>query len=155
MEQPEYFPVQANEVPTYSSEDKLVTVNVFAGEIAGVKGTIPSKSAVNAATVSLTKEGKVFIPLPAEHNAFIYLLDGKVKLGDYGITEAHHAAVFANDGEGITLEAVEDTRLLLMTGAPLNEKVVAHGPFVMNTETQIMEAMRDYQMGKMGVLIED
>jgi redox-sensitive bicupin YhaK (pirin superfamily) len=155
MEQPEYFPVQANEVPTYSSEDKLVTVNVFAGEIAGVKGTIPSKSAVNAATVSLTKEGKIFISLPPEHNAFIYLLDGKVKLGDYGITEAHHAAVFANDGEGITLEAVEDTRLLLMTGAPLNEKVVAHGPFVMNTETQIMEAMRDYQMGKMGVLIED
>jgi redox-sensitive bicupin YhaK (pirin superfamily) len=50
---------------------------------------------------------------------------------------------------------LEDTRALLMSGEPLNEKVIAHGPYVMNNETQILEAMRDYQMGKMGVLIEE
>ncbi|MCI0442922.1 hypothetical protein L0152_06850, partial [bacterium] len=48
----------------------------------------------------------------------------------------------------------EDTRALLLSGEPLNEKLAKHGPFVMNTETQILEAMRDYQLGKMGVLIE-
>lgn len=62
---------------------------------------------------------------------------------------------FNNDGEGITLEGLEDTRILLLSGLPLHEPVVSHGPFVMNTQTQIMEAMRDYQMGKMGILIEE
>jgi redox-sensitive bicupin YhaK (pirin superfamily) len=63
--------------------------------------------------------------------------------------------MFKNDGEGVAVEALEDTRVLLLSGAPLNEKVVSHGPFVMNTQTEIMEAMRDYQKGKMGILIEE
>jgi hypothetical protein len=72
----------------------------------------------------------------------------------FGLVEGLHLVHFKNDGEGISLEAVKGTRVLLLTGRPLDEKVVSHGPFVMNTQTQIMEAMRDYQMGKMGVLIE-
>jgi redox-sensitive bicupin YhaK (pirin superfamily) len=120
-----------------------------------VKGPIPSTSPVNAATVELKKGGFVQIPLPSAHNAFIYLLDGKLNVEGYGFAEALHAVVFAKDGEGITLKALEDTRILLMSGEPIGEKVVAHGPFVMNNETQILEAMRDYQMGKMGMLIEE
>ena len=61
---------------------------------------------------------------------------------------------FWQDEDEIGREALEDTRVLLMTAVPINEKVVLHGPFVMNNETQILEAMRDYQKGKMGVLIE-
>jgi redox-sensitive bicupin YhaK (pirin superfamily) len=86
---------------------------------------------------------------------FIYLLDGKLNVAGFGMVEALHIVHFKNDGAGIDLEALEDTRVLLLSGEPLNEEVVSHGPFVMNTQTQIMEAMRDYQMGKMGVLIED
>ncbi|MDZ7650624.1 MAG: pirin-like C-terminal cupin domain-containing protein [Cytophagales bacterium] len=88
------------------------------------------------------------------HNALVYLLDGKLKVETFGMVEVLHLVHFKNDGEGITLEALEDTRILLLSGQPLNEPVVSHGPFVMNTQTQIMEAMRDYQKGKMGVLIE-
>ena len=91
----------------------------------------------------------------ANHNAFLYLLDGKLTVEGYGLAEGLHAVLFKKDGDGIIIEALEDTRTLLMTGKPLNEKVVSHGPFVMNNQTQIMEAMRDYQMGKMGVLIEE
>ena len=68
---------------------------------------------------------------------------------------AYHAVVFNNNGEGFELEALEDTRLFIGSGEPLNEPVVSHGPFVMNTQTEIMEAFRDYQLGKMGVLIEE
>ena len=78
-----------------------------------------------------------------------------MKVEGYGIVEGLHIVHFKNDGEGISMEAMEDTRVLLLSGEPLNEDVVSHGPFVMNTQTQIMEAMRDYQSGKMGVLIED
>ena len=63
--------------------------------------------------------------------------------------------LFNNDGEGFDVEALENTRLFIGSGEPLNEPLATHGPFVMNSQTQIMEAFRDYQMGKMGVLIED
>jgi redox-sensitive bicupin YhaK (pirin superfamily) len=155
MDQPEYYPLQASETPRFVSEDGLATVSIVAGEVLGIKGPVPSKSPVNAATLELKKGAHIAIPVPTNYNAFIYLLDGKLHIGGDGLTEALHAVVFDNDGEGITVEALEDTRILLMSGEPLNEKVVSHGPFVMNTETEILEAMRDYQKGKMGVLIED
>jgi redox-sensitive bicupin YhaK (pirin superfamily) len=155
MDQPTYFPLHAAEAPKFVSEDKRVTISVFAGDVLGVKGPIPALSPVNAATIAIKKGGKISIPIPQAYNAFLYLLDGKLTIEGYGLAEALNAVVFGKDGEGITIEALEDTRILFMSGQPLNEKVVSHGPFVMNSETQILEAMRDYQMGKMGILIEE
>lgn len=155
MDQPAYYPLSAEEAPLFISEDEKVNGKVFSGEVAGVKGPIPSQTVVNAATLTFKKGGKIPIAIPVDHNAMIYLLDGKLKVEGFGMVEELHLVHFKNDGEGITLEGLEDTRILLLSGLPLNEPVVSHGPFVMNTQTQIMEAMRDYQMGKMGVLIED
>lgn len=155
MDQPSYFPIQAAEVPSFVSVDGRVTTNVFTGEIENVKGKIPTLSPVNAATVYAKKGGKASYALPKNHHALLYLLDGSIRLEGYGLVEGLHAVYFRQDGEGIAFEALEDTRMLLLSGAPLDEPVVSHGPFVMNTQTEILEAMRDYQMGKMGVLIED
>jgi quercetin 2,3-dioxygenase len=155
MDQPAYYPLSAEEAPVINSEDGKVTGHVFSGEVLGVKGPIPSHTIVNSATLEFKKGGKISIPLPESHNAFIYLLDGKLNVTGFGMVEELHLVHFKNDGEGIELEAQEDTRVLLLSGEPINEKVVSHGPFVMNNQTQIMEAMRDYQMGKMGILIED
>lgn len=155
MDQPAYFPVQADQVPAFVSQDQLVRVNVVAGEFLGIKGPVPAESPVNAATLGLKQGGEISISVPAGHNAFIYILHGQINIEGYGLAESMHAAVFGNDGDTVTFKALEDTTALLVSGEPLNEKVVAHGPFVMNNETQILEAMRDYQMGKMGVLIED
>ncbi|HPH36292.1 MAG TPA: pirin-like C-terminal cupin domain-containing protein, partial [Sediminibacterium sp.] len=68
---------------------------------------------------------------------------------------AFYMASFNKDGVGVQITAKEDSVLLMGTGEPLNEPVVSHGPFVMNNQTQLLEAFRDYQMGKMGVLIEE
>lgn len=155
MDQPAYYPLSAADAPAYTDADGKVTAKVFSGEVLGVKGPIPSHTEVNAATLTFKKGGKITIPLPADHHAFLYLLDGKLTLEGFGMVENLHAAVFKTDGDDITIEALEDTRALLMSGKPLDEKVVSHGPFVMNTQTEVMEAMRDYQMGKMGWLIEE
>jgi quercetin 2,3-dioxygenase len=155
MDQPAYFPVKAEDAPLVKSEDGLVTLKMFSGELLGTKGPAPSQVEVNAATLELKKSGTIHIPLPQNHNAMLYLLDGKLNVADFGMVEALHLVHFKNDGEGIALTALEDTRALLLSGKPLNEEVVSYGPFVMNTQTQIMEAMRDYQAGKMGILIED
>jgi quercetin 2,3-dioxygenase len=155
MDQPAYFPLTADEAPTLISEDKKVQLRVFSGQLLELKGPIPSNSNVNAATLELKSGGRISIPIPATHNAFVYLLDGKLTVDGFGIVDGLHAVVFGKDGDGISIEAKDDTRILLLSGEPLNEKVVSHGPFVMNSETQILEAMRDYKIGKMGVLIED
>jgi quercetin 2,3-dioxygenase len=155
MDQPQYFPVQATEVGEYSSDNGNVAVRVIAGEVLGTKGPVPSLSPVNAATVSIKANSQIEIPLPADHNVFLYILNGKISVDQFGLSEEFHAVLFNTDGDSIGFKALEDSTMLLMSGLPLNEPVVSHGPFVMNTQTQILEAMRDYQMGKMGILIEE
>lgn len=155
MDQPDYFPLAAEDVPVAETHEAGVVVKVFAGELLGVKGPIPSPTEVNAATIDFKKGSTISIPLPAEHNAFLYLLDGQLTVDGFGLVDGFNTIVFEKDGEAISMKALEDTRVLLMSGKPLAEKVVSHGPFVMNTQTEILEAMRDYQIGKMGVLIED
>lgn len=154
MDQPQYIAVTADEAAVYKSNDGLTRVNVFSGELLEAKGKVNPLSPVNAATLYMKKAGKISIPVPQDHHVFMYLLDGKVTVSQYGLVEEKNTVVFNTDGDEITAEALEDTRILFMTGKPLKEKVVSYGPFVMNTQTQIMEAMRDYQMGKIGVLIE-
>lgn len=155
MDQPAYFPLSAADAPHYSSEDAAVEGSIFSGDVLGLKGPIPSHTAVNAATFKINKGGRLMIPVPESHSTLLYLLDGKLTVSGFGLVEELHLIHFSNDGEAIEVEGLEDTRILFLSGEPLHEQVVSYGPFVMNNHTQIMEAMRDYQMGKMGVLIED
>lgn len=155
MDQPAYYPLSAEEAPQLTNEDGKVLLRIFSGDLLGLKGPIPSHTDVNAATLEFKKGGKISVPVPLSHSAVVYLLDGKLTIDGFGLVEGLHAVLFNKDGEGIAMEALENTRVLLLSGEPLKEEVVSYGPFVMNTQTQIMEAMRDYQMGKMGVLIED
>lgn len=155
MDQPQYQPLTAEDTPVVQSEDRLARIHIIAGELEGVKGPIKTLSQVNTFTAEFSKGAKFFFAIPSSHNAFIYVLDGKVQVTGDSEVDAKYVAVFNSDGEGFELEALEDTRLFIGSGEPLNEPVASHGPFVMNNQTQLMEAFRDYQMGKMGVLIED
>jgi redox-sensitive bicupin YhaK (pirin superfamily) len=82
-------------------------------------------------------------------------LDGKLTVNDTETVKGKDLTWFNNDGKSIKLKAEVATRVMMLAGEPLNEPVSTYGPFVMNTQTEIMEAMRDYQQGKMGVLIEE
>lgn len=155
MDQPAYFPVAAGDAPKISADGGKVTGHVFSGEVSGIKGPINAHTEVNAATLTLVEGGKFDVKLPSDHHVMIYLLDGQLRIDGYGIVDGLHAVLFKNDGDGISFEATAETRVLLLSGKPLDEEVVSHGPFVMNTQTEILEAMRDFQVGKMGVLIEE
>jgi quercetin 2,3-dioxygenase len=150
MQTPTYHPLQAAETPRHVSADGLVTVNVIAGELIGLQGPIPSLTPVNAATIDARRNGRLQIALPASHNAFIYLLDGALNVGAGEPVTGLRLAAFARDGESIEFEALEDTRALLMSGEPIGETIVSHGPFVMNTEDEIRQAFRDYRAGLFG-----
>ncbi|HEY1872077.1 MAG TPA: pirin family protein [Chitinophagaceae bacterium] len=155
MDQPSYFPLDAEKIPCYKSEDGLVKINIIAGKLENIKGPITPLSSINTFTAEFKKGGKHFFNIPLFHNAFIYLLDGKLKINNETKIQGKYAAVFENDGDGFEIEALQDTRFFIGSGEPLNEPVASHGPFVMNNQTEILQAFRDYQLGKMGVLIEE
>ncbi len=155
MDIPSYHPLTAAETPVVVSEDGLTTVNVIAGELQSVKGPIHPLSPLNTFTIDMKKGASYYLPIPVAHNLFIYLMEGKLAITDNGDVDEKYVAVFEQDGEGIEITALEDSRLFLGSGEPLNEPVASHGPFVMNNQTELMEAFRDYQQGKMGVLIEE
>ena len=155
MNTPEYFPLSAENTPNKLLEDGISRINIIAGELFGIKGPVKTPSPVNASTLFMKAGASIEIPVPENHNAFVYILDGKLNIKEFGEAEKHHAVYFSMDGECLSFKATEDTKALVMTGLPLNEPIATHGPFVMNNETQLLEAMRDYQMGKMGVLIEE
>ena len=156
MDQPQYFPLTGEETPEITGEDGRVIIKVHSGELNGIKGPIPTFTDVNTFTVNMQAGSKFSFNMPTSHNAFAYLLHGKIKIeGEPDEVESYFVTVFNNDGDGFEIEALEDSTLLIGTGEPIDESVVSHGPFVMNSQTEIMEAFRDYQKGKMGVLIEE
>ncbi len=155
MDQPSYQPLTAEQTPVVNSADGLTKIHIIAGELDGVKGPIHTLSDVNTFTAEMKKGAKYFFKIPSTHNAFIYLMEGKLQVTGDSEIDNKYVAVFNNDGEGFELEALQDAHFFIGTGEPLNEPVASHGPFVMNNQTELMEAFRDYQLGKMGVLIED
>lgn len=155
MDIPAYHPLTAEETPVVKTADGLTTIHVIAGKLNDVEGPIKPLSPVNTFTAEMKKGAKFFFSIPSTHNAFIYIMDGKVQVTGDSEVDGKYVAVFNNDGEGFELEALADTHVFIGTGEPLNEPVASHGPFVMNNQTELMEAFRDYQQGKMGVLIEE
>ena len=85
----------------------------------------------------------------------IYVIKGELKITGFGNIERNTAIIFENNAENIELATNNGCQFLLLAGKSINETIVQQGPFVMNTQSEILEAMRDYQMGKMGVLIEE
>lgn len=154
MVQPRYQDMKREDLPVvrFSGGAKL---RVVAGDFNGNKGLAKTYSPVNAWQLELPAGATVELPVPAGHHFLAYLLDGEVTLPS-GFSYAGRTALnFKDDGEGITLTGkAEHTRVLLLGGAPLGAPVAQQGPFVMNTQTEILEAMRDFQMGKMGFYVD-
>lgn len=155
MDPPSYQPLSKKETPVVLSSDKKIKISIVAGDLNGTTGPISTYTPMLVLRIDIKKGGKTIIPIPEDYNAFIYQLDGSLKINNEHITTVKDLSWLNNDGKSIEIEGIEDTRAILLAGEPINEKITTYGPFVMNTQTEIMEAMRDYQKGKMGVLIED
>lgn len=152
--QPRYQGFDAADIPRVISDDGGVTVQVMAGGLADVTGPVATHTPLLALGAEFGSGGRYRFPVPTGHNVFAYLLDGGCVFNERREVAAEHLVRFAAQGGDILIEAQTDTRVLLMAGEPLNEHVVRSGPYVMNSETEILEALRDAQMGRMGVLIE-
>jgi len=128
-------------------------VNVIAGEFNGVAGPAETYSPVNLADIKLNAAAEVSTIIPATHNAALLVVEGSVEVNGE-IADKHHFVLFANEGEDIHLRASEKSVILLLSGEPLNEPIVSYGPFVMNSEAEIDQAITDFNSGKFGVLAD-
>lgn len=136
-----------------SSEDGTVNIQIIAGNLEGKYGKIGTQTSVNAYMIHANKSGAYNVQLDKSHQSLIYLIKGEVVINDSVLKiDKNQLVEFNQDGDHFSIKANKDSQLLFLSGAPLNEKVTSYGPYVMNTQTEIMEAMRDYQDGKMGFL---
>jgi hypothetical protein len=154
MMTPNYQHLEEEQIPKLFSEDTKVQLNVIAGEQNSLIGKIQTQTAVNVFTVYAQENGQMEIEIPTQHQSLIYLLEGHVIINDTEILNKgdNQMMTFNQDGNFIRIEAQENAVLLVLSGIPIGEKVTQYGPYVMNTQTEILEAMRDYQQGKMGYL---
>lgn len=155
MLQPEYHSLTAESTPVLKSPDGLVDIGVVSGTFNAVEGPVPAYSELIALRLEFKQDGEMSFPIPPNFNTFIYQLDGKLVINEKTNSNPKNLIWFENEAGSISIKAAKDTKAILMAGKPIGESLSTYGPFVMNSQSEIMEAIRDYQMGKMGVLIEE
>jgi len=155
MEQPVYTAITKENTPLFTSLDNKVKVGIISGNFKNLTGVVDHFLPVTVLRFEFKNEGKIEFEIPSNQNTLMYLLDGELLINDSEKVEGRNLIWFANDDTKINARANKTTRAILLAGEPIHEEVVSYGPFVMNNQTQIMQAIRDAQMGKMGVLIEE
>jgi len=152
MSRPKYQTLLNEQIPVVQLGSGSYA-RVIAGELDGVTGPAQTFTPVNVFDVRLKAGSRAKLSLPERHNAGVVLLKGDVVLN---LTEPLDGeakiALLSSEGEGVTISAKQDSILLVLSGEPINEPVASYGPFVMNSRAEIMQAVEDYQAGKMGHL---
>ena len=125
---------------------------IIAGELNGVRGPARTFTPINVFDLFLAAGTRVTLPLPAGHAAAIVLLRGDLAIAASPLEGEACMAVLAPDGDSVSLTANADSSLLILSGTPIDEPVASYGPFVMNSEAEIRQAIEDYRRGRMGRL---
>lgn len=127
-------------------------IEVIAGEFNGEKGPATTFSPVNLMNAKLKSGGKAEFSFPANFNTAALVIEGNIMVNGEEKVRTDHLVLFQNEGETFTIEAAEDSIVLILSGEPLNEPIYPHGPFVMNTREEIIQAFDDFNKGKFGYL---
>jgi quercetin 2,3-dioxygenase len=148
MVAPSYRDIPPADIPEFTDENGVL-VRIIAGSSHGVSGAVQRPNTEPLYLDVHLPAGSRFVqPIATDHNAFTYTYRGKVSIAGTSAADRQMAILTNNGASAVCIEAVEDSRLLIVAGRPLKEPIVQQGPFVMNTTAQIYQAMRDYQAGK-------
>jgi quercetin 2,3-dioxygenase len=149
---PYYQPISQAETPLVEEEKSKIWV--VSGAYKGTEGIAPTYSPQLLLRGEIQQDGHLDIPIPESFNALIYVLNGKLEI-DKKTLVTKDMGILNHDGNNINIKANEDTRFIILSGEPIKEPIATYGPFVMNDQTELMQALKKAQMGKMGVLIEE
>ncbi len=154
MTQPRYQEMAGSGIPEAITEDGRARVRVIAGEALGSAARIDTHTPIVCLHWTLHPGARVEQPLPPDHNGLVYVFAGELQSNGIRIADGQMAVLGPGDMVELVAAAGNsgNTQVLLLGGVPLNEPVVQHGPFVMNTEAEIVAAIHDYQSGRMGAI---
>jgi quercetin 2,3-dioxygenase len=151
MSAPKYQAIENASIPKVPVENGYV--EVIAGEFQGTKGKASTFTPVHLFNAHLQSGGKAEFSFPADFNTCLIVVEGEIRIND---AEEHvpvdHFVLFENEGETFHIEATEHSKILILSGEPIREPIASHGPFVMNTRQEIMQAFYDFEAGKFGEL---
>ena len=155
MIKPRYQEVKSKDIPLVKSSDGKIQVKVIAGESMGAHAVIETKIPIMYLHFTIMPGGKLTQLVPQNYNAFAYVIDGEGLFGiGKKIVQKEQAIFFERDGDEISISTLVNANVpldvILLAGVPINEPVKRYGPFVMNTEDELTQAMTDYKTGKMG-----
>ncbi len=149
---PKYQAIKYADIKCYELENTAGVIEVIAGEYKGTKGSASTFTPIHMFNAKLNKGGKATFEFPANYNTALLVLEGNIMVNGKEETPTDHLALMANDGEIFEIEATNDAVVLVLSGEPINEPIAAHGPFVMNTKKELIEAFNDFNSGKFGYL---
>lgn len=149
---PRYQEIPSSRIPEAKTDDGRAQVRVIAGEALGVSAVIETHTPIVYQDWKLSEGADVTVPLARDHQVLVYVFEGAVRVGPEATEVGDGQLAILGEGDAVRLSTGElgRGRLLLLAGVPLNEPVARYGPFVMNTEEEIYQAVRDYQAGRLG-----
>jgi redox-sensitive bicupin YhaK (pirin superfamily) len=148
MMAPRYQEIPRARIPTASTPDGLARVTVLAGEALGARAVIDTRTPIGYQHWACSPGADVEVAVPADHAAYVYVFDGALRVAAREIRDGQVAVL--GEGDAVRFEARERAQALLLSGVPIREPVVQYGPFVMNSEREILEAIQDYRAGRLG-----
>lgn len=151
--QPNYFAFQKENLP-YISFNKT-QLYITSGSINDVLGAIQPSYPISSAMGFGVGNDMVTLKLNEGDKTLIYILNGNVFLKGFGLVEEKNLIEFSTNGNEVHIKFLSDCQYLVLSGQPIEEPIAIYGPYVMNSQSEILEAIRDFQMGKMGILIEE
>lgn len=151
MTPPKYQAIANEQMGRYELQEGG-SVEVIAGNFNGVQGAATTFSPVHLYNVKPKKGDSLTINLPENYTTAILVIEGNAKINKTETALVNNFILFKNDGEDIFIEAEEDSILLVMSGEPIDEPIASYGPFLMNSQEEIIRAIEDFQTGKFGHL---
>ncbi len=149
---PKYQAIKNEEISRFELANNAGTVEIIAGEYKGMKGAASTFTPIHLYNVRLNKGGKAVFNFPAHYNTALLLIEGEIVVNGTEQVPTDHLALMANEGEKIEIEAADNAVVLVLSGEPIGETIAAHGPFVMNTREELVQAFNDFNSGKFGYL---
>jgi quercetin 2,3-dioxygenase len=150
MAAPGYQSILSADIPTVDLSGDAGKLRVIAGEFDGAKGPARTFTPVNVWDIRLNRDASFQLDLPEGHNAAIVVLTGHVTVGGTQPAGEAEVVLLGKDGAGTTIDADGDSMVLVLTGEPIDEPIVGYGPFVMNSEAEIRQAVDDFNSGQFG-----
>jgi len=151
MEAPYYLPLSAEQTPKIKLENTCI--GVVAGSFMGVLGPAKTYSPQTLLRIDATSACSIELPLPKHYNTLLYLLKGSLSVDDEKVPPKT-MIWYKNDGDLLNINISEASQFIILSGEPIGEPVVSYGPFVMNDNEELQQAVSDFQDGKMGELVE-